>query len=93
MHYRGKSIKFSVIFPDGQKYTLVSIPDFNFNWQWFYKLKTPFEAPAGSIIMVEGVFDNSPQNPLNPDPSQDLTFGIQSSDEMLIGFFNYTLED
>lgn len=93
MHYRGKSIKFSVIFPNGEKHILVSIPDFNFNWQWFYQLKTPFEAPAGSIILVEGVFDNSPQNPLNPDPSQDLTFGIQSSDEMLIGFFNYTLAD
>ncbi len=93
MHYRGKSITFSVIFPNGERHTLVSIPDFNFNWQWFYKLKTPFEAPAGSIILVEGVFDNSLQNPLNPDPSKELTFGVQSTDEMLIGFFNYTLVD
>lgn len=91
MHFRGKDIKFSVIFPSGERHTLISIPDFNFNWQWIYKLEKPFQAPAGSVILVEGTFDNSSQNPLNPDPSQDVTFGIQSTDEMLIGFFNYTL--
>ena len=93
MHYRGKSIRFSVIDPAGEKHTLLSVPDYNFNWQWFYQLETPFRAEAGSIILVEGVFDNSVQNPFNPDPSMDVGFGIQSYDEMLIGFFNYTLEE
>lgn len=93
MHYRGKSIKFSVIHPDGTKKTLVSVPDFSFNWQWLYKLATPEFVPQGSIIEVEGIYDNTYQNPLNPDPEQELTFGIQSTDEMLIGFFNYTLVD
>ena len=91
MHYRGKSIKFSAIHPDGSKKTLVSVPDFSFNWQWLYKLKKPEFVPEGSIILVEGIYDNTYQNPLNPDPEQELTFGIQSTDEMLIGFFNYTL--
>lgn len=93
MHYRGKRIKFSVISPEGDKKTLVSVPDFNFNWQWMYKLNEPMSVSKGSIVMVEGVFDNSVQNPLNPDPSKELHFGIQSTDEMLIGFFNYTVED
>ncbi len=93
MHYRGKQIKFSVIKPNGVKETLVSVPDYNFFWQYMYKLKRPYFAPKGSVILVEGVFDNSYQNPFNPDPSKDIEFGIQSTDEMLIGFFNYTLDD
>lgn len=93
MHYRGKSIKINAILPDGSKKTIVSVADYNFNWQWLYKLKEPVFIPKGSKISVEGVYDNTFQNPLNPDPTQELTYGIQSTDEMLIGFFNYTLED
>ena len=93
MHYRGKSIKFSVTHPDGTQKILVSVPDFSFNWQWLYKLKDPEFVPKGSVITVEGIYDNTYQNPLNPDPEKELTFGIQSTDEMLIGFFNYTLAD
>ncbi|RDK85445.1 copper type II ascorbate-dependent monooxygenase-like protein [Marinirhabdus gelatinilytica] len=93
MHYRGKSIKMSIIAPNGKVKELISVPDFSFNWQWLYQLKDPMFAPKGSIIQVEGIYDNTVQNPLNPDPSQELHFGIQSTDEMLIGFFNYTLAD
>lgn len=93
MHYRGKDIKFSVISPEGEKTTLVHVPDYNFNWQWIYELETPFVAKKGSTILVEAIFDNSFQNPLNPDPSKDLKFGPQSTDEMLYGMFNYTVED
>jgi hypothetical protein len=91
MHYRGKDIRFSVIPPNGEKKMLVSVPDYNFNWQWLYKLQQPEFVPKGSVILVEGIYDNSLQNPLNPDPSQDVSWGIQSTDEMLIGFFNFTL--
>ena len=93
MHYRGKSIKISAILPNGDKKTIISVPDFSFNWQWLYKLKEPVSVPKGSKVIVEGVYDNTFQNPLNPDPTQELIYGIQSTDEMLIGFFNYTLED
>ncbi|WP_432411266.1 redoxin domain-containing protein [Rasiella sp. SM2506] len=93
MHYRGKSIKISVITPDGGSIPLVSVPDFNMDWQWLYELKEPIFAPKGSVIFVEGVFDNTVQNPMNPDASKEIRFGIQSTDEMLTGFFNYTLAD
>lgn len=93
MHYRGKAIKMTVVTPDGIKKPIVSVPDFSFNWQWLYQLKEPMYAPKGSVILVEGVYDNTVQNPLNPDASQELHFGIQSTDEMLIGFFNYTLAE
>jgi hypothetical protein len=79
--------------PDGTEKTLISVADYNFNWQWLYKLKEPVFVPKGSRIRVDGVYDNTYQNPLNPDPTKELTFGIQSTDEMLIGFFNYTIED
>jgi hypothetical protein len=93
MHYRGKSITFSVQYPNGIKETIVSVPDFNFNWQRLYQLKEPKFIPKGSKIIVEGVYDNTYQNPFNPDPNEEVTYGIQSADERLIGFFNYTLED
>jgi len=93
MHYRGRSISFSVIYPDGIKETIVSVPDFSFNWQRLYELKEPKIIPKGSKILVEGIYDNTYQNPLNPDPEKELRYGIQSTDEMLIGFFNYTLND
>jgi peroxiredoxin len=93
MHYRGKSIKMIIELPDGTEKTLISVADYNFNWQWLYKLKEPVFVPKGSRIRVDGVYDNTYQNPLNPDPTKELTFGIQSTDEMLIGFFNYTIED
>lgn len=93
MHYRGKSITFSVQYPDGTKETIVSVPDFSFNWQRLYQLKVPKSIPKGSKIIVEGIYDNTYQNPFNPDPEKEVRFGIQSTDEMLIGFFNYTLDD
>lgn len=92
MHYRGKSIRFSVEYPDGSQQTIVSVPDYNFNWQRLYRLASPFAIPKGSVIKVEGIFDNTYQNPFNPDPLAKLTYGLQSTDEMLIGFFNYTLQ-
>ncbi len=93
MHYRGKTIKMSVKKPDGTVIPLVSVPDFNMDWQWLYELKAPIFAPKGSLIIVEGTFDNTVQNPFNPDASKEIRFGIQSTDEMLTGFFNYTLAD
>ncbi|HBR54037.1 MAG TPA: hypothetical protein DEA82_07545 [Flavobacteriaceae bacterium] len=93
MHYRGKEINMKVIKPSGEVIPLVSVPDFSIDWQWLYKLKEPVYAPKGSVIFVEGIFDNTVQNPLNPDASKDIYFGIQSYDEMLTGFFSYTLAD
>ncbi|GAB5401438.1 MAG: redoxin domain-containing protein [Aureisphaera sp.] len=93
MHYRGKSIKIMAELPSGITQTLVSVPDYNFNWQLIYKLKEPISLPKNTVLVVEGTYDNSSQNPLNPDPSQELHYGIQSTDEMLIGFMNYTLDE
>ena len=93
MHYRGKRARFEVIRPDGVTETVVSIPDYDFNWQYKYELASPMLVPKGSVLQFTGVYDNTYQNPLNPDPSKKVAFGLQSLDEMLIGFMNYTLVD
>lgn len=93
MHYRGKSIKVGVEYPNGSKETLISVPDFNFNWQWVYRFETPIDIPRGSKIVVDGVYDNTFQNAFNPDPEKEVRYGIQSTDEMLIGFLHFTIED
>ncbi len=91
MHYRGKSIRTFVNYPNGKKKLLLSVPDYNFNWQQNYILKEPLDIPAGSKLIVEGTFDNSYQNPINPDPNVEVSFGRQSYDEMLCAFFSYTI--
>jgi len=49
--------------------------------------------PAGTMVHVTGTFDNSEHNPANPDPSKELTFGLQSWDEMFIGYWTYHLAE
>lgn len=93
MHYRGQSIKLKAILPNGTEKMLISSPDFNFNWQYNYQYAEPIAVPKGTILHLEGVYNNSYQNPFNPDPSQSVTFGYQSSNEMLLGVVNYTLQD
>ena len=91
MHFRGKQMKITATKPDGEIMDLISVPDFDFNWQLVYNYTAPIFLPKGTVIKAEGVFNNSFQNPLNPDPSQEVTFGYQSSDEMFMGLINYTV--
>jgi hypothetical protein len=84
MHFRGKHIRFAAVYPDGRRESLLSIPNFQHNWQMVYRLKEPVLLPAGTEIIAEGAFDNSRFNPLNPDPSQEVTWGDQVWDEMFI---------
>ncbi|MEX1032812.1 MAG: redoxin domain-containing protein [Cellvibrionaceae bacterium] len=90
MHYRGKAFKFSAIFPDGRRETLMNVPNYNFAWQPTYRLSDPIMLPAGTRVVTDGVFDNSEYNPGNPDPNTTVRGGAQSWDEMFIGYFTYT---
>ncbi|MGI1678689.1 MAG: redoxin domain-containing protein [Cellvibrionaceae bacterium] len=90
MHYRGKAFKFTVIYPDGKRETLLNVPNYNFAWQPTYRLSEPKFLPAGSRVVTDGVFDNSQFNPGNPDPNKVVKGGAQSWDEMFIGYFTYT---
>lgn len=90
MHYRGKSMRASVIYPDQTREEIINVANYNFAWQPTYRLSEPMVLPAGSRVVVEGAFDNSQYNPGNPDPSVAATGGLQSWDEMFIGYFSYT---
>jgi hypothetical protein len=88
MHLRGKAFTFRAIYPSGVSETLLEIPRYDFNWQPYYYLETPKSLPRGTRIEAIGVFDNSVNNPANPNPAAIVLWGPQSWDEMMIGWFD-----
>lgn len=90
MHLRGKWIKFDILYPNGRRETVCSVPRYDFNWQQTYILDKPRKIPAGSWVMLTGGFDNSTVNPANPDPKKTVHWGDQSFDEMFLGWYNVT---
>ncbi|MGI9327069.1 MAG: redoxin domain-containing protein [Pseudomonadales bacterium] len=84
-HYRGKASEFRAIYPDGSEELLLSVPNYDFNWQTTYVLSVPKRLPAGTTIVHNTWWDNSAQNPANPDPNRTVPWGQQSWDEMLFG--------
>lgn len=84
-HYRGKASEFRAIYPDGSEEVLLSVPNYDFNWQTTYILKQPKRLPAGITIVHNTWWDNSAQNLANPDPEREVPWGQQSWDEMLFG--------
>jgi hypothetical protein len=89
MHRRGKRTNRSRL-PGGARETLLSVPDYDFNWQIGYDLAEPKVIPARSRIVVSGAFDNSAQNLANPDPTDNVFWGDQSWMEMFVGFIDFT---
>ena len=84
MHYLGRTIKAWVKFPSGYSKPLVAIDDWDPEWQLLYYLKTPMQVPAGSKVYVTGTYDNSANNPRNPNsPPKVVEAGESSKDEML----------
>jgi len=81
-HYRGKSSKFTLLYPDGNKEVILSVPDYDYNWQLTYHFDTPKAVPAGSILHYQTVFDNSKFNKNNPDPNKIIYWGEQLENEM-----------
>jgi hypothetical protein len=90
MHYRGKAMSARVIYPDNSVEEIINVADYNFAWQPTYRLGESMILPAGSRVVVEGLFDNSVYNTGNPDPSVPAMGGLQSWEEMFIGYFSYT---
>ncbi|MEM7387887.1 MAG: redoxin family protein, partial [Verrucomicrobiota bacterium] len=93
MHFRGKRMRFSIESADGEKETLLSVPNYNFNWQRTYFLESPIRIPAGSKLIIDNAWDNSKRNPSNPDPSKRVHWGQQSFDEMFFATLSYTEAD
>ena len=89
MHFRGKRMKFYARYPDSSEELLLSVPAYDFNWQLSHELEKPLRVPAGTQIIAVGAFDNSSQNPANPDPNIEINWGEQSWDEMFMGFYSW----
>jgi len=87
MHLRGKAFRYIAHYPDGKEEILLDVPRYDFNWQLRYTLTEPKPMPKGTLIKCEAHFDNSEKNLSNPDPSSDVTWGDQTHEEMMIGFF------
>jgi peroxiredoxin/mono/diheme cytochrome c family protein len=87
MHLLGKDIELTMTLPGGKEQTLISIRNWDYNWQEMYQLKEPMQVPAGTLFRVKATFDNSANNPLNPsDPPKRVRFGEQTTDEMCFVF-------
>lgn len=92
MHYRGKSFEYIAHYPDGNSETLLRVPNYDFNWQTTYILETPARLPKGTRIETIAHFDNSANNPANPDPTKPVRWGEQTWEEMMIGWMNMSWE-
>lgn len=88
MHVRGKDFKYEVIYPDGKREVLLDVPRYDFNWQLWYNYAEPKLLPKGTRMICTAHFDNSDQNPSNPDPTKTVRWGEQTWDEMMFGFFS-----
>ena len=90
-HLRGRSWEYSVTYPDGREEMLLRVPKYDFNWQMTYFMEKPLVLPKGSILRTTAWFDNSPNNPSNPDPKAEVFWGDQSWEEMLAGFVDFAM--
>jgi hypothetical protein len=92
MHLRGKDFEYRAVYPTGESEVLLRVPKYDFNWQLAYELAEPKLLPKGTRIECTAHFDNSPNNPANPDPSKTVYWGDQSWEEMMIGWFDVAID-
>ena len=93
MHWLGRQIKAVATLPGGEKIPLISISDWDFNWQNTYFYKRPIALPKGTIITMTATYDNSARNLRNPNsPPKTVTWGEATTDEMCLAFLHYTLD-
>jgi hypothetical protein len=88
MHLRGKAFQYDLIYPNGETKTIMRVDHWSLNWQLSYKLAEPIELKPGMKVKATAWWDNSPNNPSNPDASKEVKWGDQSWEEMLVGFYD-----
>ncbi len=89
MHVRGKDARFENQRPGQAPETLLSVPNYDFNWQLKYRERVPVLAPKGSRLIITFHYDNSANNPANPDPQKMVRWGEPSNEEMMSGWIDY----
>jgi hypothetical protein len=91
MHLRGKRFEYNIIRPDRSIEPLLRV-NHHFHWQMSYRLRNPMAPRAGTELQAVAWFDNSRDNPHNPDPDAAVRWGEQTSDEMMVGFFDVAVD-
>ncbi|HTS67250.1 MAG TPA: hypothetical protein VMH28_34735 [Candidatus Acidoferrales bacterium] len=84
MHFRGKDATYELVHADGRREILLAVPHYSFDWQLQYRFKTPVLMEKGSRMVVTFHYDNSINNPANPDPGKAVRWGDRSEDEMMV---------
>jgi len=87
MHLRGKKFEYNIVHADGSRETLLRV-HYDFYWQLSYILAQPRFLPAGTELEAIAWYDNSKNNPHNPDPDSPVQWGDQTYNEMMVGFFD-----
>jgi len=87
MHLRGKRFEYNIVHPDKSVETLLRV-NYDFYWQLSYRLAEPRTLKAGTVLQAIAWYDNSSHNPNNPDPNSPVTWGDQTYNEMMVGFFD-----
>jgi mono/diheme cytochrome c family protein len=88
-HVRGIRWYYEAQYPDGRTEAILSIPNYDFDWQHEYRFARPLELPAGTKIKASAWYDNSPANKSNPDPTKDVWWGDQTWEEMMFTSFTW----
>lgn len=91
MHLRGKRFEYNIVHADGSIETLLRV-NWNFYWQLSYRLAEPMPIKAGTELQAVAWYDNSKNNPHNPDPNASVRWGDQTDDEMMVGFFDVAVD-
>lgn len=89
MHFLGKDARFDIQRPGQPSETLLFVPRYDFNWQLKYKLQDPVFVPKGSRLIITFHYDNSPNNPSDPNPRRTVRWGEPSEEEMMSGWIDY----
>jgi hypothetical protein len=91
-HLRGKSFEYRIVRPDGTSETVLKVPKYDFHWQLTYYLEKPIFMPKGTKVEVTAHFDNSVNNPNNPDATKEIHWGEQTFEEMMMGYFSVVVD-
>jgi hypothetical protein len=92
MHLRGKDMTVRLVYPDGTSQIILDIPHYQFDWQIVYYEDQPLHIPKGTRMELTAHWDNSANNPANPDPRADVHLGPQNTDEMLVCHTGLTVD-
>ncbi|REJ73065.1 MAG: hypothetical protein DWQ36_03890 [Acidobacteria bacterium] len=92
-HLRAVAARYEAVYPDGSRELLLDVPEYDQEWQTTYQYKQPKRIPAGTRVEVTMWYENSPQRAAERGfDSADATInGTATTDEMMLGFVNYSL--